>query len=115
MMAMLREQVQALSDTLIQKSRQITASGEGEFYEGYGQAFMDAARLIDALLADSTKPEGLVMTKEEVKELQRFLFSVGYISYEHFESIHELSKKLDEYLKNEDKLNNESEANEFSK
>ena len=48
----------------------------------------------------STEPV-FILDKEEVKQLQKFLFSVGYISYDEFESIHSLAKKIDEWLKAE--------------
>ena len=40
----------------------------------------------------------LNLSVEEAKELQRFFFSVGYISYEFFDSIHALSKRVDAFL-----------------
>ena len=41
----------------------------------------------------------MILTIEEAKELQRFFFAAGYISYKHFESIHDLCDKIDLFLK----------------
>lgn len=39
------------------------------------------------------------LSKDEARELQRFFFSIGYISHEHHSAIHDISKRLDEFLK----------------
>jgi hypothetical protein len=41
-----------------------------------------------------------ILNIEELKVLQKFLSSVGYISYIEFEEIHELSKRIDDYFRN---------------
>ena len=58
--------------------------------------------------------EVLILTNKEVKELQRFLFSVGYISYTDFEAIHELSKRIDAYLTNSKQSNPIPEGSDSS-
>lgn len=44
-------------------------------------------------------PDLFSLNRDEARELQRFLFSVGYISHEHHSAIHDISKRLDEFLK----------------
>lgn len=51
------------------------------------------------IITDFKDPHLFFLDKDEAKELQKFLFDVGYISHEFHSVIHDIAKRLDKFLK----------------